>query len=148
MKPFILFFLLIFGNSSCFQRQESVTEMKLGYFSAMCQGYCDYTFIITEKFKEIIRKPGTAIPSPELSVKKDTIKLTTEDWQQIIRSFTLDSVRTLPKINGCPGCDDDAIGSLQIISEKDTISLKFEGPNPPRIIKELINLITKETFSD
>ena len=148
MKPFILFFIIIFGNVSCLQQEEHVTEIKLEYTSAMCQGYCDYSFIVNKNIKEIIKTPGKAIPNPELKVKKDTIKLTTEEWQQIRQSFVLDSIRALPKINGCPGCDDGAIGSLQVISEKDTISIKFEGPNPPKSITPLVRLITKETFKE
>ena len=148
MKPFITILILLYGSVSCFQQQETITEIKLGYSSAMCQGYCDYTFIVNENSKEIIQTPGKAIPNPELKVKRDTITLTTEDWQQIRQSFVLDSIRALPKINGCPGCDDGAIGSLQVISEKDTISIKFEGPDPPNSIVPLIGLITKETFKE
>lgn len=148
MKPLIIIFVLLYGSVSCFQQQETITEIKLGYFSAMCQGYCDYTFIVNENFKEITQKPGKAIPSPELKVKKDTIMLSKTDWQQITSSFVLDSVRGLPKINGCPGCDDGSIGSLQIITDKDTLSIKFEGPDPPNSIVPLLDLITKETFTD
>ena len=148
MKPIIIYFILLYGSTSCLQQQETITEIKLGYSSAMCQGYCDYSFIVNKNIKEIIKTPGKAIPSPELKVKKDTINLTTKDWQQIRQSFILDSIRALPKINGCPGCDDGAIGSLQVISEKDTISIKFEGPEPPNNILPLIGLITKETFKE
>jgi len=147
MKLRIILFLTLYGSTSCNQ-QETVTEIKLECASAMCQGYCDYSFIVNKKIKEIIKTPGKAIPSPELKDKKDTINLTTEDWQQIRQSFVLDSIRALPKINGCPGCDDGAIGSLQVILEKDTISIKFEGPNPPNSITPMVRLITKETFRD
>ncbi|HBY68257.1 MAG: hypothetical protein CMC07_02675 [Flavobacteriaceae bacterium] len=148
MKPLLILFTLLYGSISCLQQQETVTEIKLEYFSAMCKGYCDYTYMINEKFKEVTLTPGKMIPTPELKVKKDTIEITPEDWQQIRQSFVLDSVRALPKINGCPGCDDGAIGSLQIITNKDTLSIKFEGPKPPESIKILTNLITKETFKE
>lgn len=135
-------------NTNCIQQQESITEIKLEYSSAMCQGYCDYTFIVNENSKKIIRTPGKAIPSPKLKERKDTIKLSKTNWQEIKQSFVLDSVKALPKINGCPGCDDGAIGSLQIITDKDTLSIKFEGPDPPNSIVPLIGLITKQTFKE
>lgn len=146
MKPIILFILFVIWYISCFQEQERISEIKLEYHSAMCQGYCNYTFIANKKNIEIIKTPNKVIPSPKLSIKKDTVQLKKVEWQQIKQSFVLDSVRALPRINGCPGCDDGAIGSLKVVSEKDTISLKFEGPNPPKAIKELTNLLTKETF--
>ncbi|RFN57638.1 hypothetical protein [Marixanthomonas ophiurae] len=148
MKALLILFVLVYGSTSCQQKQEAITKIKLQYSSAMCKGYCDYTFIINKNFKKVIQTPGKAIPSPELKIKKDTIKLTKTDWQQINQSFILDSIRVLPKINGCPGCDDGSIGSLQIISEKDTISIKFEGPDPPNSIVPLIGLITKGTFTN
>ncbi|PVW13577.1 hypothetical protein [Marixanthomonas spongiae] len=148
MKPIIIFFLFATGYSSCSQKHEVISEIKLEYTSAMCQGYCDYTFIVNKSLKEVIKTPGKLIQSPELSVKKDTIQLKKNEWQQIRQSFALDSLRALPKINGCPGCNDGAIGSLQIITNKDTLSIKFEGPNPPKTIKSLTEIITKETFNE
>ena len=148
MKPGVFFFLIIFTNTSCLGQQKSIAEIKLAYRSAMCQSYCDYTFIVNKNFKEITRTPGKALPSPKLNANKDTIMLTKTDWDKITHSFILDSVKALPKVNGRPGCDDGAIDSLQVISEKDTVSIEFEGPNPPKAIKVLTRLITQETFKE
>lgn len=137
-----LFFLM--GNN-CSQQPDAIKLITLNYNSAMCQGYCDYTYVVSRNLKTIIKKPGTFIPRSDLDIQTDSIQLSEKLWKQIVNSVELDSIKALPKINGCPGCDDGPIGMLQVITKTDTINLRFEGPDPPKSIRTLLQNI-KQTY--
>ena len=142
----LIWVLLLTVGSSCSQTtpNEPIKKITLNYFSAMCQGYCNNTYVVTEHTKRIIKKPGTVISSPEMTVQTDSIQLSEKEWSQIVNSVSIDSIKALPKVNGCPGCDDGAIGTLEVMIRNDTIHLQFEGPDPPHSIRQLVEILKRE----
>jgi len=139
----------VMNNATKAKATAPVTRITLQYRSAICEGYCNVEVNVWSAAKRVTRTPGTVDGrSSELPVKKETIRLRPEDWNQILASFSWEELKSLPETMGCPGCDDGAIAVLTVSTPNDSCKITFEGPDPPEAIQTLTRTIAADVFKE
>ena len=131
------------------QRAEDIIGITVLYRSPTCDAFCRIQFTANKDKKAIIKTPGIDMKNPtDRTLQRKTLELDTHEWQKLLDSFSLEEIKEMPKVMGCPGCNDNPAGTLFLATVDSTIQIDFEALDPPEGLRELTLLLTDNYLAE
>lgn len=112
----------------------AIVRVRVGFSSGMCQGYCDSsTTVEPGSLRTVTRSLSDKKHYPEM---KSEWRITTADWEDLLRFLDAKVLGALTGRIGCPGCADQPVQWAEVHysdGTKKTVSFN-RGEGPPEIV--------------